>query len=479
MLAFFTILIALFGVGCVLWAVLVQRDVFHPLAILMPMVLYLYVYLPYELISAGFLSQIPFTAEQLALAQGINLLCILGLGGGCIWMNRGRRGNRRGLEGRVGALPVRMPESGLSLSALLATLQTRITLRRLYRLAIVLGSLSSVAFVLNVNNVGGLFEAYSVEKGGGTAESGYQRDVVFWAIPAIAILAYCGANDGIRRRYVVPGLIFAAPLLIHGLLGARRGPTFMIIATLAISWFLARGRRPSPALYLGGSAALGLLLLAIVTFREQFRIGSQLMTSTGEAIDGMLEQYDENRLSSMERTLGGNEWVYGTNVMLTFAERDDFFWGTRLLTILFIRPIPRQLWETKYEDVGMERYLVNVGLGNADENLMWTSYGAAPGFVGDLFAEFSWGAILASWLVGAAYGRAWRAAVEGAGLGLILYILLVAVSLFFVMQTLESFLYRMLFTSVPVLIGWKLLAARVPQLPLTVGSGLTARQRVA
>ncbi len=479
MLSLITILIAAFAIGCVLWAVFVIRDVFHPVAILMPMVMYLYVYLPYELISEGLMKQVLFTPEQLSRAQGINLLCIVALGIGCIWGGRGLNPNLERAKKRAGGLIAGKAGTFQSLSALVAKLQARLNADRLYWLAVFLGFVSVSAFVFNISNVGGLFEAYSVEKGGGTAESGYQRDVVFWAVPAIAVLAYCAANDGLRRKYLVSGIVIAMPLLIHGLLGGRRGPTFMILTTMATSWFLSRHRRPNLLLFLSGGCALGVLLLAIATFRDQFRIGSQLMTSTGQAVDSMLEQYEELRASGIERTLGGNEWVYGVNVMLTFEDRNDFFWGTRLLTILFIRPIPRQLWETKYEDVGMERYITNCGLGNADENLMWTSFGAAPGFAGDLFAEFSWGAIVAAWLIGMAYGRAWRAAVAGTGIGLVLYILLAAFSLFLIMQTLEAFVFRMLLTSVPVLIGWKFLASRSAQVPPFAKHGLVARPRAA
>jgi hypothetical protein len=433
---FYTWLIAGLALAAMLWAVFVKGDVLHPLTILMPMVLFLYVYLPYELTSFNLIELAFFTPAQWGRVQLINLLCIAALTGGCVFASGREPGGKRPGHEAFAARPV----------------------ERVYGFALFLGGLALVAFAVNIHNVGGLFEAYSVEKGGGYAESGYVRDAIFWAVPAIALLAYCIANDGRKPRYLIAAAIFAAPLAIHGLLGARRGPTFMITATLATGWFLAQRRRPPLLVFFSGGLLLGLTLMAIVTFREQFRIGSELMEDTIGTVTKMAEEFDERRMESMDRTLGGNEFVYGANVMLTFEEKQDFFWGTRLLTILFIRPIPKQIWPTKYEDVGMERYLVNVGLGTGEDMVMWATLGAAPGFVADLFAEFSWGAILVSFLAGWGYGCAWRGAVHGNGLSLVIYILLVSLSIFFILQTMEAIVFRLMFTAAPVVLAWRWIA---------------------
>jgi hypothetical protein len=433
----YTWLIALVAVGGFCWAVFIQRDVFHPLAILMPMVLYLYWYLPYELLAKDLLQLAFFTAEQWAHVQAINLLSIASLVLGCLLIRAPSRHAGLPRHQEFAPRPV----------------------RRAYALALGLGSLSLVAFAININNVGGLFEAYSVEKGGGTAESGYVRDVIFWAMPAIGLLAYCLANDGRKPRYLIALAVFAAPLLIHGLLGARRGPTFMISTGLVVAWYLGHRRRPNLLLFLGGGLALGLVLLAILTFRDQFRMGSQLMSAPTQAVGAMVDSFGEIRAQALDRTLGGSEFVYGANVMLTFEAKHDFFWGMRLLTIVFIRPIPSQIWPTKYEDVGMERYLDNVGLGFGEDMIMDGAFGAAPGFVADLYAEFSWGCLAAAFLVGLGYAAAWRGATYGNGLAMVIYLLLVALSIFFILQTMEAILFRFLFTALPVALAWRWVAA--------------------
>jgi hypothetical protein len=432
----YTWLIAGLALGAMLWALLIKGDVFHPLAILMPMVLFTYVYLPYELISTNTIELAFFKPEQWARVQMLNMLCVATLIAGCL-LGSGRGWPHE--RPQAGEIPARPTGS-------------------VFAYGLFLGGLGLVAFAVNVNNVGGLFEAYSVEKGGGTAEIGYVRDAIFWVLPAIALVAYCLANDGPQPRYLIAIGIFATPLLIHGLLGARRGPTFMITAALAASWYLARRRRPNLLLFAAGALLLGMVLLAIVTFREQFRIGSDLMTDTIGTVEKMTEEFSSRRGDTLNRTVGSHEFVYGANVMLTFEDKQDYFWGKRLLTIMFIRPIPKQLWPTKYEDVGMERYKVNVGLGTGEDMLMTSSAGAAPGFVADLFAEFSWGAILACFLVGLGYSAAWRGAVYGNGLALVLYILLVGLSIFFVLQTLEAILYRLMLTAVPVVLAWRWIA---------------------
>ena len=104
----------------------------------------------------------------------------------------------------------------------------------------------------------------------------------------------------------------------------------------------------------------------------------------------------------------------------------------------------------------MERLLVNVGLGSGEDMIMWTTYGAAPGLVADLFAEFSYWAILLSGLIGWIYAKMWRTAVYQGGLGRIVYVILFALSIFLMLQTLEAIVFRFLFTATPLFLFWYL-----------------------
>jgi hypothetical protein len=108
----------------------------------------------------------------------------------------------------------------------------------------------------------------------------------------------------------------------------------------------------------------------------------------------------------------------------------------------------------------MSRYEVNAGLTLGDDDLGGVAYGAAPGFAADLFAEFSWGAIGICLLVGYGYGAVWRRCVRVGGIWLILYLLMVAFSIFFALQTMEAILFRLAFTYIPVALAWRYYIAR-------------------
>jgi hypothetical protein len=437
--AFYTYAILLLAAAGCAWALFKTRDVFHPLAYLMPMIVFLYVYLPYELIREKILREEVF--DSVAHVQLINGSCIAALVVGILLGSRQSK---------------RRPKPKAEFSP-----------ERLYVLAVVFGGIALVSFAVTLGSVGGLYEAYSNVKGGGAVESGYVRDAVFLSVPAVAAIGLCMAKDGLRLRYVLSGLFFAAPMLIHGLLGARRGPTFIALATIVAAYFMGRRTRPSLPVFVTGGAVTGVLLLLIVTFREQFRIGSELFTQPLTTLQSMMDEMEERRMETMERVVEGNEFVYGAGVISRFEYNRDFYWGKRIATILFIRPVPKQWWPTKYEDVGMERYLINVGLGGVEEGHT-AAYGAAPGFAADLFAEFSWGAAIASLLIGFAYGRTWRTATTSGGLSVIIYILLMAFSIFFVLQTLEAVMYRFVLTAIPISVAWWLFVR--PKFPVQQNS---------
>lgn len=433
---FLTICIALVGVAGFCWALLKERDVFHPLAYLMPMVLFLYVFLPAELIYEDLFDFSAFTVPELTKVQAFNAACIFALVAGVLRGGRARAG-----QNNISSV-VTPREAG-----------------HIFAFAVVLGVVSLAAFAFNVQNVGGLLEAYSEEKGGGRSDSGYLRDAVFWSVSALAALGACVYHDGLRTRYIVAGLFFWAPMFIHGLFAGRRGPTFIAFATLSAAYYLGRNKRPAAIVFVVGGACLGLLLLLEVTFRDQFRLGSGIFQNPAAAVEMMVDQLAEERSAKSERVLRANEFIYGVDVVTRFNEGtmgDRCYWGKRILTIMFVRPIPSQFWPNKYKDVGMGQYLVNVGLGGVDQ-YSTVAYGAAPGFAADLFAEFSWGAIAVSFLIGWCYGRVWNNAIQFKGIWLMLYVLFFALSIFFVVQTLEAILYRFLLTALPLIGFWRLM----------------------
>ena len=85
-------------------------------------------------------------------------------------------------------------------------------------------------------------EAY----GGGTSASGYTREAILLTLPALIWLMVRPAES--KKFPLKPGLwignFFAAPLLMHGLLGARRGPTAMVLIASVVGWYFVRFKRP-------------------------------------------------------------------------------------------------------------------------------------------------------------------------------------------------------------------------------------------
>jgi len=242
--------------------------------------------------------------------------------------------------------------------------------------------------------------------------------------------------------------IFAAPLLMHGLLGARRGPTAMVLIASVVGWYFVRFKRPRLAAVLAGALVLGTLLMFLVANRGNIYLGSDFEF--------------EGTSSYASEVSSGNEFIYGSGVILHADITESYMWGRRYFTIFFIRPIPRFLWPSKYQDasriLGIPDLEVNLGTGgeNFIGTLGWAgAIGSAPGIVADMWLEFWWFSFLALFLIGWFYGMVWRKAITRGGLWTISYILMAALSVYMVMQTLEAMAFRFLFMFAAAWLIWK------------------------
>ena len=97
--------------------------------------------------------------------------------------------------------------------------------------------------MITITNSGGLFEAYGQPYGGGWSDFGYLRDAVILCIPAIVfsfIARVTQKGSGFDTASLCLSALFAAPFLIHGILGTRRGPTFLVLAAGILSWYMMR-----------------------------------------------------------------------------------------------------------------------------------------------------------------------------------------------------------------------------------------------
>ena len=322
--------------------------------------------------------------------------------------------------------------------------------RRLARAAVVLGLIGLAAYAYMLANVGGFGGAYGRAYGGVWADSGHIRDLQYLTVTALVLLLVARTGGCPSHTDWVWILLFAGPWLIHGLLGARRGPTFMIVVALCAAWCFMRSRRPRLTTTTLGGLSLGLLLLFLVTHRDQIYLGSDF-------------DFDFERTS---RTIAfdarsGNEFVYGAGAILHADATGAYWWGRRYATVLFVRPIPRALWPSKYDDVaamlGTPTIRTNLGVGTDSfrETIGWTgATGSAPGLVADMWIEFWWASLLVILCIGWCYGRAWSKALTHGGMWVTLYVSMFSLSAFLVMQTLEAMIYRLLLLVVPGLFAW-------------------------
>lgn len=427
---FFLILCAVTGcvaISALLYAYRTSRDSFHPMIYMGLMCFFLYCYMPFALVLTGADKlQTYLSIGQFEYVQFLNLLGVVSLSLGVLCGG-----------GRLRLLP--MSKQGWLLPPIVC--------RRLKRAAIVCGLMGVVGFAYGIASVGGLGIAYGRAYGGGWSESGYVRESVLLTIPALLWLMTSHLQTRLSKLDWLWILLFAMPLLIHGLLGARRGPTAMVISVLVVGWYLIRGRRPNLSKTVMGSVVLGVLMLFLVSNRANIYLGSNVK----------FEQAPTNFIT----VFSGNEFVYGSGVILNADTKDEYLWGRRYFTIFFIRPIPRFLWPTKYEDASEMLKIPNLeqNLGTGEEALTETlgwrgAKGAAPGIVADMWLEFWWYSFLVLFFIGLTYGITWRKAIVRGGVWIPTYTIMTALSVYLVMQTLEAMAFRFLLMAAAAWLIW-------------------------
>jgi hypothetical protein len=139
----------------------------------------------------------------------------------------------------------------------------------------------------------------------------------------------------------------------------------------------------------------------------------------------------------------------------------DHFWGLRIFSLVFVRPIPKQIWPTKYEDLGLTWVVRRAGtMGLTDSE--WRKSvgfevqgGSAHGFVADAFIEASWGGTIICLIVGLAYAKAWQRWISRKGVWTLVYLLMLALSVFLITQSLGAWLYRLILFVTPTALIWR------------------------
>lgn len=420
------ILTALLALRAMTLAYYRTRDLFHPLVITVPMLLSLYVFLPLKLLNNDVLTMF-FADGDLIFIGFVNLL---GVASFCLGASTARWTKTLQPAEDSGMTPA---FRGRILSG-----------------ALILGGIGFTAYVVGIINVGGFYAAYSQAYSGGWSESGYIRDAVSLCIPAMIFIMISRTNQKLSRFELFACCIFASPFLLQGFLGARRGPTFVVFAAVALSWYMMRRRRPNPRSFIAAGLGLGLLMLFLVSNRGNIHLGS----------DWNMENSSLEYLEVADPESGtGNEYIYGAGSILHASRSgDNYYWGRRYFAEVFIRPIPRSLWPNKYAAVGLSEIEENAGTGGAGfvSTLGWSgAAGAAPGLIADLWLEFWWMFFVVLYGIGRIYEWAWRSACTRGGFATAVYVLLASLSVFLVFQTIEAVLVRALFMMIPSWLVWR------------------------
>jgi hypothetical protein len=398
-----------------------SRDVFHPLIFICPLMLFIYFWMPWKLLSSGGLAQF-FDSDQLVFVQKLNVFGIFAFIAACLCM--GVRVKQRRVDG--------MPK--LSQQAC----------RRLLVGAAIAGGIGLLCWSITIVNVGGFVNAFSASYSGGWDDSGYVRDGSLLMLVGVLLSISSLSLGGPRVPSIGLITLFGLPWLAQALLTARRGPTFAIVIILIMGWYINREKRP-PLFAVGGlGLCLGWLVLFLVTNRSNIYLGSSFEVKSD--VSSIVDKPDT-----------GNEFIYGTGTILSTERRDHYFWMRRYLAQILVRPIPSAIWPNKYEDFGVPELLHNAGTGEGfGDALGWVgAIGSAPGIIADLWVELWWLAVPAMAALGSLYGFVWKRAVTVGGAWSSQYVILSALSIYLIMQTMEAVIFRTLLLSIPCWLTWR------------------------
>jgi hypothetical protein len=336
---------------------------------------------------------------------------------------------------------------------------------QLRRVSIVLACVAGAAYAWGLMNSGGFVAAFSQAKGGGQTESGYVGEAMNLGLVGAVMAAlsqYRRRWDGATFATAAVGLL---PNLIQGTFGGRRGPLFLALACALLTWTVTRPRHPN--LWVVTSALVCILLSVafIGSQRKHLYLGSEQAEVRWEQF---LQTWQPEELAS-----DGNNFVYATGFVLATRHSGEYTWGRKLAINLFVRPIPRQLWPTKYQDTGAT-WVTNEypGLGHLTiddwvDSVGWIPLAGSAGLsISDLFGEFGWGAIIAMYLIGR--GFSWlrfRRSTRG-GVWELIYLEALILSIYLATQSFSAFYHRFLILAVPTIIVWKLLVKRPVREPV-------------
>lgn len=423
-------------------------DVLCPTLIFAPMLIYVYVYHPLVLFRAQKLNDFFPDINSLIYVQTINLTAILMFCLGMAWHR-----------------PIR--SSAMRHFQILKSYDSERVRQSAYRLAVVLGVISNFVFWYTVYYSGGPIRVFSDRKPNliSPFRVGYIDELTLLSYPALLLMAVAFQGRGLRMQTALMAMFVASPHLVMGSLGGRRGPAFLILATLVALYVIARQRRLNYKWVIAGLACAGVFLLALNEHR-----GDLFRNAATEEVAATLSDALTGKQISQ-----GDEYVAASAAILAADYNNKFFWGRRYVTLFLVRPIPSRIWPTKYDDMGMGWMVSRPGTAGftTDEWIRSVGYepagGSAGGFVSDLFVEFSWFSLVACLLLGRVYANIWYRSLAHGGLWTLLYMEMLILSIYLPTQNVEAWLYRLMLIGVVTYLFWRYAIAPPQARRATVG----------
>jgi len=332
-----------------------------------------------------------------------------------------------------------------------SSLQQRDRLK-LQKLAVVLAAVGLAAYAYGIFNVGGFVAAFSRAKGGGESGSGYINEAMNLGLVSAALVALSQYRRGWTQRTFITAMVGLLPNLVQGTFGGRRGPLFLALTSLALAWLLTRPRRPRLLVLCGALVGVLLCVGFVWSQRKFLYLGSDQQVDWG-AFETTLSQEEINE---------GSNFVYAVGYITSTRESGQFTMGGKLAVNLLVRPIPKQLWPTKYADVGAD-WVTNEypGLGHLSVDdwrnaVGWIPLaGSSAISITDLFGEFGWGAVLIMYLIGRGFALLRFRRLSRGGVWDLLYFEALILSIYLATQSFSAFYHRFLILAVPTVIGWK------------------------
>ncbi len=424
---------------CMVIAYLRSRDAFHPLMYLGPMLIYIYAFRPGTYFYQDLLQSYFPDESKLAWAQLVQFASVTAFCLGCLRI-------------RVPPQAVRRMTGPIHLSAALQ--------KRMEQISFIIAAIGLASYFYTLSTVGGFVESYSRPKGGGAfgGMSGYITSAPLLTIPATIMYLLSQRGRRLTAKTAAMVALFVSPHMIQGLLGGSRGAFFLAAVTVIVGWYLARSRRPGFRAVVAGIVVIGTIMLLLHVYRKQIYLGSEFEFETVP----LKEVIAPSKLAISDAT------TYSWGLILASDYHNVHYWGLRYATQLFIRPIPKQLWPTKYEDVGMGWMVTrpgSAGLLPSDwqEATGWIpEAGSSSGFVPDTFLEFGWGGLVVCYLIGYFYAWLWRKSILAGGIWIVIYFEACVVSVYLPTQGLSSaWAYRFIFLAVPTILIWKLMISPI------------------